>query len=354
MSLVSLDSRIGALLAEAIGTTCTAAVCLVRGDNGGVCRIAAGNTDPDADGAQVTADTPFDLASLTKVFTGAAALRLAARRLLDPDASVQRYLPDFHGEAKEGVRVWHLLTHTSGLPAGPGLYGRRAGVDPRGALLRIPLSNPPGAKVVYSDTGFLVLGRVIEAVTGERLDAAIRELVCNPLGIRSTTFGPRPGAAATEWNVSRNRRARGEVHDENAAELGGVAGHAGLFGPAGDVLTLASAFADPASRFLPTDMITAATSEQVVDGSERRGLAWKLRSPLADAPERAFSAGSFGHYGFTGTAVWHDPHRGATAVLLTNRVYYGRDPEPVRRLRTDLFDVVAGVIPGRDRGEAPP
>jgi CubicO group peptidase (beta-lactamase class C family) len=312
-----------------------------------VCRVSTGNTDPHGGGVPTTAGTPFDLASLTKLFTGAAALRLAAEGQIELDSPVTRYLSDFEGRGKELVSVRHLLTHTSGLPPGPALYGPDAPADPRAALLAVPLSHPPGQRVVYSDTGVMVLGLVIETLTGHGLDGAIETLVCAPLGIRDTRFGPRPEAAATEWDAARGCRIRGEVHDENAAALGGIAGHAGLFGTAGDVMTFARAFAECDTSFLPAELIAAATTEQAAEGNERRGIAWKLRSPDPEAPEHAFSPDTFGHYGFTGTALWHDPRREATVVLLTNRVYFGRQAEPVRRLRTELFRLIGRTIPCR-------
>jgi CubicO group peptidase (beta-lactamase class C family) len=345
------DSRLERLLSDEVGATYTAGVCLVASRGVLMHHGAVGNTDPEADGTAVTPRTPFDLASLTKLFTGAAALRLAANGDLTMDAPVHRILPSFSGNGKRAVTVRHLLTHTSGLPPGPALYGPNAPADPTQALLAVPLSAPAGERVIYSDTGFMVLGRVIEMASGLSLGAAVEELVCAPIGAHSAGYGPRPDAAATEWDADRGRRTRGRVHDENAAALGGVAGHAGLFGTAPDVFALCRAFEEGGCSFLPENLLAAATSEQAAEGAERRGLAWKLRSPVPDAPDHVFSPPAFGHYGFTGTSVWHDPRRDVTVVLLTNRVYYGREQDRIRRLRASLFRILAGAVAPMDGGD---
>ncbi|MEM2187367.1 MAG: serine hydrolase, partial [Thermofilaceae archaeon] len=193
----------------------------------------------------MTTDAVFDLASLTKVVaTTPVVLRLVERGELSLDDPVSTYFPAFSSGSKARVRVWHLLTHTSGLPAHLPLYSllsRREEVY--SYVASVNLEYEPGSKVVYSDLGFILLGRIIEMVTGESLDRVVSELVLKPLGMRETTFNPegdlKERAVATEFCRLRGRVLKGEVHDENAWFMGGVAGHAGLFSTAADLAVYA-------------------------------------------------------------------------------------------------------------------
>lgn len=345
LSQERLLRRLGALLDDHVGRTCTAAVLHVVHDGPRI-ELARGVLDPESDARPVTGETPFDLASITKLFTASAVLRAVADGRLALDDSVGDHLTEFKGSGKESVSVRHLLTHASGLPALIRLFGPEAPEgDPWATILRMPLEREPGACVVYSDVGFMVLGRLVETVYGTPLRAAVQESVLDPLELRGTGFGPCFGAPATERDPWRARRIQGEVHDENCWVLGGASGHAGLFGPARDVASLASAYLEDEGRFLPRPLAAVAVAEQAVSNGERRGLGWKLRSPDPAASERSFSVQSFGHYGFTGTAVWTDPTRRVTVVLLTNRVYFGRSSEDIQRLRRQVFEAVSGEFP---------
>jgi CubicO group peptidase (beta-lactamase class C family) len=340
------------LVKSHLGSTCTAAVLRVEYRGELELQLAVGSPDPEDEGLATTADTPFDLASITKIFTSTAILRLVLLGEIGLDDHVQSILPNFRGLGKDAVLIRHLLTHTSGLPSLIRLWGPRAEEGlPRDAVENLQLVRMAGVAVEYSDPGFMLLGLVIEGVTGENLDGAVDALVLRPLGLRDVSYGPVPEAAATEYDMWRMRRLRGEVHDENAVVLGGVSGHAGLFGTARSVGALAREYVHDASPFLAPAIALAARTEAAITGDERRGLGWKLRSPAIDASERSFSVDSFGHYGFTGTAVWLDPQRSITVVLLTNRVYFGRDREGIRRLRRDIFDTVITRFPA-DAGDA--
>jgi len=340
-----LSHRLRATLRDHRGRTFTAAVLMVASGGEPPIELAMGEPDPEEDHTDVTIETPFDLASITKIFTASAVLRLVANGNLHLDDPVKRYVEEFRGAGKAGVTVRHLLTHTSGLPALVRLFGPDAAPgDPWTAILSCALQDEPGARVEYSDVGFLVLGRLIETVTGQELRKAMRHLVLEPLGTEGVRYAPCPAAPATEYDSWRERRIRGEVHDENCYVLGGASGHAGLFGRARDLLMLAQAYVNRGRRFLPPDLIAGARQEQARTEDERRGLGWKLRSPSPTASEHAFSAQTFGHYGFTGTALWIDPDRDLTVVLLTNRVYFGRDPVRIQLLRREVFLTLAKAI----------
>lgn len=212
-------------------------------------------------------------------------------------------------------------------------------------VVRLEARNRVPEVVQYSDVGFMLLGRIVEEVAGQSLRDAVRTLVLEPLGVHDAGYGPIPGAVATEFDTWRRRRIRGEVHDENAAVLGGASGHAGVFGTARAVSTLTRAYLDASSGFLPPALALEASSEQMARGEERRGLGWDLRSPDSAASEAPFSPDTFGHYGFTGTAVWADPRRDVITVLLTNRVYFGRSVAGIQTLRRQMFRIVAESYP---------
>lgn len=344
-----VPTQVETLLEDHVGRTCTGAVALVAREGRDPWTVAVGTVEQGGDA--VTADTPFDLASLTKLFTASGALRLVAQRRLTLDDPVQQHLPEFAGKGKDQVTIRHLLTHSSGLPAMIRLYGPEQPSQPWVQILSVDLVDEPGRAVTYSDVGFLILGRVTERLLGASLYWALPQLVLRPLGLHSTTFGPRPEAAATEYDMWRGRRIRGEVHDENAAVLRGVAGHAGLFGTAADLVRLARAYLDPRIGFLEPSLARLATQEQARTGSERRALGWKLRSPSSEAADSVFSESSFGHYGFTGTALWADPARRAIVTLLTNRVYFGRDPLGISELRRQVFRTVCDALPPEEDPE---
>lgn len=346
-----LTKNLRSILEAHFGTTYTAAVVQVVGRGRVVANIALGTLNPERGDEPVTTSTPFDLASLTKLFTSTAVLRLIAGGRLELEDPVQKYLPAFNGPGKNRVTIRHLLTHSSGLPPMVTLFGADApSGDPWNTVFKCPLEAPPGSRVVYSDVGFMVLARLIEDVSGNSLPVAMRSLVLDPLDLPQIGFGPCPDAPATEFDPWRGRRLQGEVHDENAAALGGASGHAGLFGPAGAVVALARAFAKPDGHFLPSELISQAVREQAQSDDERRGLGWKLWTPYPDASGVDLSTSAFGHTGFTGTSVWTDPKRDVTVTLLTNRVYFGRDPDPIIELRRQVVKCVAASFPRPEAG----
>ncbi|HKD19567.1 MAG TPA: serine hydrolase domain-containing protein, partial [Thermoanaerobaculia bacterium] len=305
------------------------AVALVGTRDGVLAETAAGAAWVEPGRADATADTLFDLASLTKpLCSGALAARAGSS--LPLDAAPGRYVPGWKRTRYDGITVGSLLTHTSGLPAWFPFYARGEGAEAyRRTLAEIEPEAKPGERVIYSDVNFLLLGELLETVFGGPLDAAFTALVAQPAGSRAR-FGPvDPASAAATEKGDRFERAmtearglsyprfrdgvvRGEVHDGNAYRRGGIAAHAGLFGTARDVWTLARPWLEPERATLGRD--------RTPDLSEARGLAWQGRRAAGSAIPR-MSDRAFGHTGFTGTSLWIDPEAGLVAVLLTNRIH---------------------------------
>lgn len=306
--------------------------------------------DAIENGGEISGDTLFDIASITKVFTAVAFMRLVEAGHVALDDPIRTVFP----EAAEGVRpdspiTWReLLTHTSGLPAGVDL---RTAVDPGEARTRVLAVEPaagPGAGVVYSDVGFIVLGFGIERLFGESLQVAIRILVTEPLRLERTQFRPSDGTPVVPTEICpwRGRRLSGEVHDENAAALGGVAGHAGLFSTAREIAALGEALRLGGSPILKGSTVAEMTRQQATDGSVRRGLGLSLWSPDPGASSHPFGPGTYGHTGFTGTSVWVDPDRELVVALLTNAVHRGREDRGFSAARISLHRQLLKALDG--------
>ncbi|HYF80558.1 MAG TPA: serine hydrolase domain-containing protein [Symbiobacteriaceae bacterium] len=303
---------------------------------------AQGFADPDA-GVPMTADTVFDLASLTKVTaTLPVVLKLMEQGLFRLDDALSQYLPEF---PTPDVKIWHLLTHTGGFPPGEKLWGRgwnRA--EALDHLVRMAPPNPVGKEIVYSDISFQLLGMLVERLTGRRLDEACRDLVFGPLGMTGATFTPGPVTAPTEFRDYLGHRQQGEVHDENAGALDGIAGHAGLFATVNDMYRYAAMWMGwDGARVLSPATRAAATREWFASEGDRRGLGWLLKMPHFASAGDIMSSQSFGHTGFTGTSIWMDPVNDVAVVLLTNRVYYGRQ-DHIIRLRPRFHNAVMAAL----------
>lgn len=298
-------------------------------------------------------DTIYDCASLTKVVaTLPLILMLIDRgklRLNDPVAS---YIPEFAAEGKEAITVKQLLTHTSGLASYLNLHADRQ--PPEQLKQRIyaqKLVYEPNTQVVYSDLGYITLGEIAALLWEMPLDEAARRHVFEPLGMRDTGFIQpaelRSRIAATEFRASLGRHKWGEVHDENADALGGICGHAGLFSTVGDLTKYALMWLDKGRMSNGKQLLSAAIAEAAVrthtpsslPGSNR-GLGWVLKGDSMDASGDSMSGASYGHTGFTGTSLWIDPARQLFVVMLTNRVYYGRETSVVR-LRSLVHNTLA-------------
>ena len=288
--------------------------------------------------AAVTPDTWYDLASLTKVLCTVPLLleRIAAGRL-DPAAPLRELLPEASwlqpSPSLAEARLIELVTHTSGLAAWEPLYtlGRDRATLLAG-LLQAPLGDSRG-QIVYSDLGYMLLGHLLERSTGRPLEQQAAALYAR-LGLDDQlAFRVAPERCApTEQCAWRGRLLRGEVHDENAAALGGVSGHAGLFGTLEGVVGFASALLE--RRLLPEPVVAYLAREQARDADgERRGFGWVLAHPGWSGGELT-GPRSIGHTGFTGTGLWIDLDRGRLTVLLTNRVHPSRHADSgIVRLR---------------------
>ncbi|MFD5566689.1 serine hydrolase domain-containing protein [Streptomyces cadmiisoli] len=303
----------------------------------------AGVELPAAHRVPMTVDTPFDLASLTKLFTAVAAVQQIERGTLGIDARVGAYLPEFRAADRHGVTVRQLLTHTSGLRPELPLYDCADDAE-RLALLRAePPTAEPGV-YRYSDLNMLLVQYVLERVTGRALDVLVRDGITRPLGMAATGFGPCPGAAATEdqrrpWAKADRGMLRGVVHDENAWALGGVAGHAGLFGTARDLAvfcrTLLAGGSYGPARILGPDFVELLLTPP--------GLGFVLDQPwfMGELAGR----GAAGHTGFTGTSLVLDRATDTFLVLLANTVH-PRRRAPDSRPRAAAGTRVARAVRG--------
>jgi CubicO group peptidase (beta-lactamase class C family) len=294
----------------------------------------------------------YDLASLTKVVaTTTAAMVLYDEGRLDLDAPVQRYLPAFAGPDKDRVTVRHLLTHHGGLAAGMQLWRTaQSPAEAKAQVLARPLVCAPGRCYLYSDLGADVLGWVLEAVSGESLDRFVATRVFAPLGMHDTFFRPSadllPRIAPTEVAPPRGYPVRGEVHDENAFALGGVAGHAGLFSTAADLSVFAQMMLNE-GEFGGVRIVRPETVRLFTRRAQGpRTLGWEVANGEHGAGD-LLSRSAYGHIGFTGTSLWIDPDRQMFVVLLTNRVHAARARRPARVIadvRADLADAAALAI----------
>lgn len=377
---------IDALLKGAVETVTPAAQLVVRQHGAVQLEAAYGWLDPESRQRPTKNYTRFDMASVSKLFTVAAFMTLVEAGRVALDECVSSVLPDFEGERpiqpyenplKPGALVTmsgqtatatitadagmvtfrQLLTHTSGLPAWRPLW-QQADAD---AALRMALgtffSYPPGTRIVYSDIGLILLGLSIERLTGQRLDVAIHERVIAPLGLRHTGFRPlaaiprEPPArdiVPTEVCAWRGYRIVGEVHDENAWRLGGVAGHAGIFSTAADVAAFGQCFLDGGAPLLGAGMVAEMTRVQAEFEGVRRGLGFALWSADPEASSHPFSEQVFGHTGFTGTCLWVDPECDLVAAFLTNDVYYGREGRGIGALRVAVHHSICQGLKSHD------
>ena len=280
----------------------------------------------------------WDLASVTKPIVGLAVMRLVQSGLLRLDDTLGGLLPEYRGGDKAEVTVSQLLTHTSGLPGGTPLYREHRTRDAWLTAMRTaPLPAPPGSRVEYSSQGFVLLGLIAEAVTGRRLDDLVQELVCGPAGMTDTHYNlgeaDRERAVYTEDCPWRGRIVTGEVHDENAVVLGGIAGHAGLFSTLGDLERLGTALAAGGDKLLDATTYGEMTRCQTGHLPLRRALAWQMIDPAGSPVGQALGPNAYGHTGFTGTSLWIDPDPGRYFVLLTNRVHPSRATPGIEAIR---------------------
>lgn len=331
-------ARVHRILQQATGKHFTGAVARI--ESGGAVRFerAYGTTRTDELGEPVYVDTRFDLASITKLFVATLALRAVEESRVELDEPLARWFPEWRGTDREPIHLRMLLAHNSGMNSGAD-YRLLLGHNVVRYTLERELAAQPGERVIYSDLGFIATGELLQRIYGQSLGA-----------ISSTLRGLdyRPAAAArrsipaTE-NDGWRGRVQGFVHDEKAYLMGGVAGHAGLFGTAEDVAWLAEQYLGrlrgrARNGSLSAELVSEATREQAADPVLRRGLGWALKTSDENSCGRLFSAKSFGHTGFVGTCVWADPQRDCAGVLLTNSVYFGRSD--TRDLRASFYEAL--------------
>jgi uncharacterized protein YbbC (DUF1343 family) len=330
----------------------------------------------------MTVDTIFDLASLTKIVATATSIMILVERgklsLADP---VALYIPEFGKFGKERISIEQLMTHRAGLPPDNEVadYVGKT-IDPFERICELRLSYEPGTRFVYSDVGFIVAAEIVSRVSGKRVDWFARDNVFSPMGMRDTLFvtsetiawlrhvaevdrtgvditlgrileGPRPPLGFSERVAPTENREgrwmRGEVHDPRAYEMGGVAGHAGLFSTADDLAIFCQMILNKGEyngvRILAPYSVERMVSAQSLPTSQMRGIGWDINTSFSSNRGDLFPIGTFGHTGFTGTSIWLDPASETFVVLLTNRVHPNGKGD-VTRLRSFVASIVAGAI----------
>ena len=293
--------------------------------------------------------TLWDLASLTKVVgMTTAMMQLYEQGKISLDAPLQRYIPEWQGPHKELVTIRHLITHTSGLPAFKPYDQQTHDPDSLAKLMfTTPLDTLPGVRMVYSDIGAYMLGRLVERMSGETLDQYVLNHVFRPLAMNETMYRPpaslKPRIAPTEIDPIRGGKVWGVVHDERAYYLGGVSAHAGIFSSAHDLARFARMYLNNGTldgvRIIKPETIALFTTRQVQD----RALGWQ-KPDGSNSAGHLMSEGAFGHTGFTGTSIWIDPARDVFVILLSNRVNPTRANTKIGRVRVALADAVMSTM----------
>ncbi len=317
-----------------------------------VAQKAMGRFSYDPVAPEVNTATLFDLASLTKVVaTSAMAMVLYERGLLDLEAAVIAIVPEFAGEdmRRGEVTVRMLLAHRSGLPAYEKLFLRaKTREELLQAAFATPLAAAPGARAEYSDIGFMILMVALERVADEALDVFCQCEVFGPLRMTHTTFDPAAGLKdkippTADDRTFRQRIIQGEVQDENASVLGGVAGHAGLFSIAEDLAIFAHAMLNGGHPILRSATVELFSRREVLPEGTSRALGWDTPSAPSQSG-KYFSARSFGHLGYTGTSLWIDPERQLSITLLTNRTWPDCQNHAIKQARPAFHDAVIEAL----------
>jgi len=347
-------SNVDALMKNAVNDSVFPGGVLLVGYRGKVIyNKAFGNFTYDEKSKKTDINSLFDLASLTKVTaTTPAAMLLCDDGRLNLNDKVTKYLPEFGNNGKDKITIRNLLLHNSGLPAFKPFYKTcKNAKEEVEAIMNCELDFEPGAKYLYSDLGMIVLQKVIEKITRQPLDKFVKINLYDKLGMKNTFFNPpknrKTDCMPTEIdNYWRNRLIQGEVHDETASMLNGVAGNAGLFSTASDlaiyvnVLMSNGAFENKA--FFNPETVTVWTTRQSAQSS--RGIGWDTRTDDKSSSGTKFSKNSFGHTGFTGTSIWADKDKKLFVILLTNRVYPSRNNNKLGAFRPKIHDAIVKAI----------
>jgi CubicO group peptidase (beta-lactamase class C family) len=309
----------------------------------------------------MTPETIFDLASLTKpLSTTLAVMRLVQHNQIELEDPLSQILPEFERTDKAKIKVKNLLYHNSGLPDYRPYYKALGGIardSRRNALRKLlvqePLINPIGKTVFYSDLGFMILAWVVERVSDQRLDHFVADEIYRPLGLKNLFFISRKLAetrgpfAATENCPWRKKVLEGQVHDENAYVVGGIEGHAGLFGTADSthrlLVELLSIYHGKKSTLFHRDLLHRFLKR--LPGTDK-ALGFDTPSKTDPSCGHGFSQNSVGHLGFTGTSFWMDLEQSVIVILLTNRVHPSRENQGIKQFRPELHDTVMKAIVG--------
>lgn len=289
----------------------------------------------------VTEDTLFDMASLSKLIgTTMACLRMVEEGKISIEDKISKYLENCFG--KDGITVFHLMTHTSGLPAHLPLYRES---DPTRAveyILKPDFAYPTGSKTVYSCMGYILLGKILENIEGKPLDKIVSEKVFAPLGMKNSFYNPPIGrlCAATEKDIFTGEIINGVVHDENARFLGGVSGNAGIFCTLEDTVVFAQMLSKRGRGYISPSLFEYAVTDHTPILSESRGLGFQLYGGKPFPAGSKMSIGSYGHTGFTGTSIYVDNATGVFGVLLTNRVHPTRENSMLSAFRREFYDTL--------------
>jgi CubicO group peptidase (beta-lactamase class C family) len=308
--------------------------------------------------SEVTSATLFDLASLTKVIaTTTAAAILYERGLFELDALVLGVIPEFLVDScgeidphRREVSFRMLLAHSSGLPAYEKLFLKAQNRDDLlRAAFAMPLSADPGTRAEYSDIGFLILGAALERIAQESLDIFCRREIFGPLAMTSTTFNPPTAVRhqippTADDLIFRHRVIQGEVQDENASVLGGVAPHAGLFSTAEDLARFAHAMLSEGQPILRPETVALFTRRESAPAGTTRTLGWDTPSSPSQSG-KYFGPASYGHLGYTGTSLWIDPGRQLSITLLTNRTWPDCSNQAIKQVRPNFHDAIAEALP---------
>jgi CubicO group peptidase (beta-lactamase class C family) len=328
---------------------CSLAVTL-RGEL--VAYKAVGRFTFDPASPETTPASLFDLASLAKVVaTTAMAMILYERGLLDLEAAVTAIVPEFASDdaGRYNVTLRMLLAHSSGLPAYEKLFLRtKTREDLLRAAFNTSLAAAPGARAEYSDIGFIILGVALERLADESLDAFCQREIFGPLGMTHTTFNPAYALKdsippTADDRTFRHRIIQGEVQDENASVLGGVAGHAGLFSTAEDLALFAHAMLNGGRPILRSATVKLFARREAVPAGTSRALGWDTPSAPSQSG-KYFSARSFGHLGYTGTSLWIDADRQLSITLLTNRTWPDCQNQAIKQVRPAFHDAVIEAL----------
>jgi CubicO group peptidase (beta-lactamase class C family) len=348
-----------AILREAIAQRAFPGASLAVTHNGAlIASQGFGRFTYDDAAPEVHGDTVFDLASLTKVIaTTAMAMLLYQRGQLPLDEPLSGTLPEFvtlapkhHQAERELVTMRMLLTHSSGLPAYEKLFEfAKTRQDLVRAALTARLIKPPGTHVDYSDIGFIILGEALAHKAGEALDVFAQREIFAPLGMTRTCFNP-PAEWKLEIPPTEDARSffgrvmQGEVNDENAVAMGGVAGHAGVFASAPDAARFAECMLRGGAPLFQRETVKLFTHREESPQGTTRALGWDTPSRPDSSSGRLFSNVAFGHLGFTGTSLWIDPGRKLSVTFLTNRTWPDRASQLIREVRPKLHDAIVEAL----------